>query len=256
MPESIKDPITGELMEKVFTEVLLGKYDVPYYYSGTSGLLKTQSPYWLNEAYADAISDKDVGLVRRNIRNANILELIINRLSIHEAKFLDVAGGYGLLTRLMKDKGFDCYSTDKYCKNLFAKEFEPTDNFSADVLFAFEVLEHLDDPLSFLSDMFEMYGAKTVIFSTLTFNTNIPPKDWWYYAFDTGQHITFYQPRTLALLAEKLGCHYYMLDDEYHMLTDKRLSYLSSLVLTNKHIRGLYSIFFRGKRKLISKKGN
>ena len=251
MIESIKDPVSGELMEMAFSEVVLGKYDVQYYYSENSGLLKTQTPFWLNEAYEEAISDKDIGLVRRNIRNANILELIISCLSIDKNKFLDLAGGYGLLTRLMRDKGYDCYTTDKYCQNIFAKTFEPTEDFKVDVLFAFEVLEHIDEPLNFLSEMFDKYGTRTIVFSTLTFEKNIPSKDWWYYAFDTGQHITFYQPRTLALMAERLGCNYYMLDSEFHVFTDKKLSFLSSLVITNKYFRKLYSVYLRIKRKLI-----
>ncbi|MDM9385349.1 methyltransferase domain-containing protein [Chlorogloeopsis sp. ULAP01] len=83
-----------------------------------------------------------------------------------KGKFLDVSGGYGLLTRLMRDIGFDCYTTDKYCQNLFAKAFEPTDKFEADALFAFEVLEHIENPLKFLSKIFMKSGCKTLIFST------------------------------------------------------------------------------------------
>ena len=65
-------PISNKKMNPVFSETILGKYKVQYYYSEESGLLKTEHPYWLDEAYQEAISDLDTGLVARNISNSNI----------------------------------------------------------------------------------------------------------------------------------------------------------------------------------------
>ena len=119
-------------MEYVFSETILGKHKVKYFYCQESGMLKTEPPYWLEEAYQDAIADTDTGIVNRNINNSRTLEAVIECLGIKNGTLLDVAGGYGLLARLMRDKGFDCYTTDKYCKNLFAKTFEPQAGFKAD----------------------------------------------------------------------------------------------------------------------------
>ena len=38
--------------------------------------------------------------------------------------YLDVDGGYGMLTRLMRDYGFHFYWTDPYCQNILARGFE------------------------------------------------------------------------------------------------------------------------------------
>lgn len=245
-------PVSGKPMEPVFEETILGKYSVTYYYCRDSGLLKTEKPYWLDEAYHDAITDTDTGLVARNIRNANQLEVILHLLGTAHGRFLDVAGGYGLLTRLMRDKGFDCYTTDKYCKNIFAKIFEPTKEFSADCLFAFEVFEHLEDPMTFLSRAFSLYNSKTIVLSTLTFSNKIPSKDWWYYSFEGGQHITFYQAKTLALLADNLSCNYHMLSPSLHLITDKVITQPTRTLLSSRFF-AILSPYVRYRRKQLSK---
>ena len=236
-------------MRLVFSETIMGKYKVGYYYSDESGLLKTEDPYWLAEAYENAINDADVGLVDRNIRNSNLIEALLVGFSMDKGKLLDVSGGYGMLTRLLRDKGFDAYTTDKYCQNLFAKSFEPGDNFNADVMFCFGVLEHVSHPVDFLTEMISSYGCKTIICSTTTFQGEIPPNSWKYYAFETGQHITFYQPRTLHALARLLGCNYYMINQWYHIITDRQLSPISRHLLFNKYIRKAYGTVVRQRRK-------
>ena len=243
-------------MEPVFSEILLRKWKVTYYYCQACGILKTEEPYWLDEAYQEAISDTDTGLVARNIHHSNNLEVILACLSLENGKFLDVAGGYGLLARLMRDKGFDCYTTDKYCQNVFAKTFEPGNDFKADALFAFDVLEHLEDPLQFLSAVFNWYRCKTIIFSTLTFEDTIPSKDWWYYSFDSGQHITFYQPRTLSLLAEHFACEYYRISPNLHIITDLEIPKVRRHLLLNRPLRRLYASYVRYKRRGLSKVGD
>ena len=134
-----------------FLQYPLNKYTVDYFYCKESGLLQTEFPYWLTEAYSAAINLTDTGLVNRNLINAEMLGVMIERLALSGGKLLDIAGGYGLLTRLLRDKGFDCYTTDKYCQNLFAKTFEPAESFKADALFAFEALEHVAEPLKFVT---------------------------------------------------------------------------------------------------------
>ena len=73
---------------------------------------------------------------------------------------------------------------------------------------AFEVLEHVHAPLTFLEQSLSKYGTRTVIFSTELYEGVPPrPEDWWYYALKTGQHISFYRLGTLKFLANSLGLH-------------------------------------------------
>lgn len=228
-------PVSGGPMRPVFEETILRKYRVQYYYCSDCGFLGTEHPYWLADAYSEAISEADIGLVQRNIANSIIAKILLKKcLGKTSGQYLDVAGGYGLLTRLLRDKGVDCYTTDKYCKNIFAKGFEPTTDFRADALFAFEVLEHVDSPLTFIREMFDTYKCKTLIFSTKTYSKSIPDPDWWYYAFDTGQHISFYQERTLSTLAVKLGCKYYKISPDLHMITDVKIRKTAVMLCSNK----------------------
>lgn len=254
MAETIHCPISGQPMTPVFSEVVLGKHKVTYYYCEASGLLRTEPPYWLAEAYQDAITRTDIGLLDRNVRNSKVLAAITCILGLQNGKLLDLAGGYGVLTRLMRDFGFDCYTTDKYCQNLFAKTFEPGVRFKADILSTFEVLEHVEDPLRHVADAFQQYGCRTLVFSTLTFTGAVPPRDWPYYSFSNGQHITFYQPRTLALLAERLGCKYLMLKPGLHLITDRRLSGLQRRLILNPWLRKLVALCVQFDRRNLRKR--
>lgn len=245
-------PITGEPMEQAFRATVLHRYQVQYYTCPASGLLRTEAPYWLAEAYSSAIAGTDTGLVQRNVANARSLAPLIQRLGRADGKLLDIAGGYGLLTRLLRDQGFDCYSVDEYCENLFAAAFEPGAAFAADLLFAFEVLEHLEDPVKFLEQVFARYRCRTLIFSTTTFEGPPPAADWWYYSFETGQHISFFQPRTLSLLAERLGCRYMRLRQGFHMFTDQPLSPRFLMVERSGLLSRLTAAVIRRQRRALS----
>lgn len=238
-------------MHSAFLARVLRKYDVQYYCCATCGLLRTEKPYWLDEAYQSPIAAADTGLIGRNLANQSLLEPFLHEVFNGNGRFLDVSGGYGLLTRLMRDIGFDCYTTDPYCENLFAKGFEPGEGFKADALFAFEVLEHTPDPLRFLTDTFGRYGCRTLVFSTETYRGEVPAQDWWYYGFSAGQHITFYQPRTLERLAAKLGMTYLALGPSAHLFTGQPLSATSRLLLRSP-LRRLYGRFVRLKRRQLS----
>jgi hypothetical protein len=237
-------------MHSVFSATILGKYRITYFYCNASGLLQTEPPYWLSEAYGSAIPDADTGLLERNVANQSRLEPILHRIIRNDSqRIVDVGAGYGLLTRLLRDRGFDCYSYDAHCANLFAAGFEAGDHFDADVLLAMEVLEHVEDPKSFLSGLFGKYNCRRIIFSTAVFDDQVPPLDWWYYSFDSGQHITFYQPRTLEILARKLGCFYSRLGSDLHMISNTPLSDLDRALLAGSRLSIAYARYVRLMRR-------
>jgi 2-polyprenyl-3-methyl-5-hydroxy-6-metoxy-1,4-benzoquinol methylase len=246
-------PICGRHpMKLAFSEVVIGKHKADYFTCENCGLIQAEKPYWLKEAYHHPIAHSDTGAAMRCVRHQKKLEPILYRLFRGRGKFLDIGGGYGLLTRLLRDIGFDCYSTDKYCKNIFAIGFEPSEIIHADAVFAFEVLEHIEDPLGFLRAAMQTYTCNTVLFSTLVYSGAVPPKDWWYYSFHTGQHITFYQAKTLSLLAQKLCAHYYMLNQGFHMISRRPIRPFDRYIFSNRYALALYSVVVRLIRRRCS----
>ena len=104
----------------------------------------------------------------------------------------------------MRDNGIDFYWSDKYSKNLLARGFEAKPG-QYDIAVAFEVLEHLQNPIEFLRNARKEFQFHTCFFSATCFDDeNLPGADWWYWAFEGGQHISFFSRRALLWMAEQL----------------------------------------------------
>lgn len=237
--------ICGAPRHVAFEHLVLNKYLSTYEFCDRCGLLQARDPHWLDEAYSDAIADTDTGLVQRNLLNANLLTVLLATLFERQGRFLDIAGGYGMLTRLMRDGGFDFYWSDKYCSNLLARGFgmdaaEPP--FVA--VTAFEVLEHVQDPLAFVKEALAAAQTRSIFFSTELFSGRPPPPTWWYYMFDAGQHISFYQRKTLHAIAQNFSLNCYSRGN-IHLLTDRNISPHLFRILTTPRLVQLLAPLIR-----------
>jgi len=204
---------------------ILEKYDVDYFQCANCGFVQTEDPFWLEEAYSEPIANSDVGLVYRNTYLSNVTENLIYNLFNHNAKFVDYGAGYGLFVRTMRDKGFNFYWHDKYCENIFAKGFlaEKPENKVYEVVTAFEVFEHLVNPLTEIESILDF--SRNILFSTeLLPDTNPKPNEWWYYALLEGQHISLYTTKALSIIAEKFKLNLYSNGSSLHLLTQKQIS--------------------------------
>lgn len=247
--------------DDLFKLRVLNKYSVSYYRCGNCGFLQTEEPYWLKEAYSQAISDLDTGIIARNLSLAEKTSLIIKSSFDVKWKFLDYAGGYGMFVRLMRDKGFNFYHYDKFCQNLFARHFdignEPDkvkERF--ELVTAFEFLEHLPDPMNEINKILELTDS-------LLFSTELIPKgmdnlkDWWYLSAESGTHVSFYTCQTLKAISEMLKCALFSNGSNLHMLTRRNLKkpcFLDSSrfgIMRSKFSLILSRLFYQNNSSLI-----
>ena len=246
--------LCGHSRNPAFEHAILNGRRVTYYHCEQCGLLQTDEPTWLAEAYSEATSPLDAGLVARNAALSRTLSAVLSAVFDARGTFIDIGGGHGLLTRWMRDYGFNFYWTDKYAQNLFARGFEvPANPGPVQGLVACEVMEHIPDAKAFLQDIFSRYLTKTLVFTTLTYEGAPPGPDWWYYAFSAGQHVSFYTRKTLHTLAETLGTRYYPLSDSLHIFTDRAISSLAVRLLSIKGGIRLYGGWRRFWKTLPSK---
>lgn len=209
---------------KIFSAELLNK-EVLYFECIKCGYVQTEKPTWLDEAYANPINTSDTGIMERNLGNARLVRAVMPLLKMKKATVVDFAGGYGILVRLLRDKGINALWSDGYCKNLLSAGFEHSGQ-AAELVTAFEVFEHFVDPQSELTKLFST--APNVLLSTLIIPTPTPNiKDWLYYGLEHGQHIGFYRNATLQYLASKNNKYLYSDGKAYHLFTSKPISVLA-----------------------------
>ncbi|MCK4664987.1 MAG: class I SAM-dependent methyltransferase [Bacteroidales bacterium] len=205
----------------LFKAKVLKKYKASYYKCKKCGFIQTEKPFWLKEAYSLKNTYTDTGYVSRNINFSNMTENIIEINFDYNGKFIDYGAGYGLFVRLMRDKGFHFYWHDIYENNIFAFGFDVKkivkNNY--ELLIAFEVFEHLVDPVKEIKKMFKF--SNNILFSTALqpdkeiHNIN----DWWYFAPEGGQHISFYTLNSLEYISRKFNAYLFSNGNNIHLLS-------------------------------------
>jgi hypothetical protein len=170
--------------------MVLYKYQATYYRCPNCGFIQTEAPYWLNEAYTKAIAPADTGIIARNINNAANLVFFMQFIQLGPA--LDFGGGHGILTRIMRDYGFDFYHYDKYAENLFASGFEGDLDKRYALVTSFENFEHFVNPIE---EIEKLLGIADIVY----FSTELLPP---------------YNKR-LVVLCARYGAAYFILRSRY-----------------------------------------
>lgn len=189
----------------LFEKRVLDGRRVGYFQCPACGLTQTEEPTWLEAAYASPIAVADTGILARNWGARRFAATFLHLAGMREEPGLDHAAGYGLFVRLMRDAGFSFYWRDPYAVNLFARGFEWTPGLGAPrVVTAFEVMEHWVRPLEEFRAIAAL-GAEWILTSTELHPGARPSHDWHYLVPESGQHVAFYRPDTLARLGRESG---------------------------------------------------
>jgi 2-polyprenyl-3-methyl-5-hydroxy-6-metoxy-1,4-benzoquinol methylase len=193
--------LCGGGLRHQFQLQVLRQHDVAYFECMNCGSLQTEQPYWLEQAYcATNLSQLDTGAAQRNIDNLVACFAVSKLLGLRN--IVDFGGGDGLLCRLLRDYGLNCYVSDKYATAAYAQGFKTPAFERPDLLLAFEVMEHFANPREEVAQLFAS-SPRVLLLSTIRYRGQ--SSDWWYLAADSGQHVFFYSKQALVMVAEKYG---------------------------------------------------
>jgi len=215
---------SADISESIFSGNILGN-SVAYFECATCGYVQTEDPTWLDQAYSSVINGSDTGIMVRNQANVRVVLGTLASIGARRGRVVDFAGGYGLLVRMLRDKGVEALWTDPFCENLVAVGFEYSSEGGkkSDLVTAFEAFEHFADPVSEIEKMFSI--GENLLVSTEIIPTPAPSlTEWWYYGLDHGQHIGFFRVATLEFIAKRFGKHLVTDGRSLHLFTDRPVS--------------------------------
>ncbi|EMI19712.1 methyltransferase type 11 [Rhodopirellula maiorica SM1] len=217
---------------------ILGRHEIEYFRCVDCEFIQTETPYWLDEAYDSAIVSTDVGLVGRNEAFAKIVDRTLRLVMPGIESGVDYGGGYGMFTRMMRDRGHDFSHYDPYCENLFAQGYEVQPGAQQfDLATAFEVFEHMADPHQDLKTL-DSLGANWIISTRIVPDPAPQPDQWWYYVLEGGQHIALWSHRALQSIASQYKRHLTVTRRGMHLFSQQKVNpFLVRSVVRNRSIR-------------------
>ncbi len=130
---------------------------------------------------------------------------------------LDYGGGNGRLSHLLQQDGIDYRTHDPYGKT----DFNEGLGHKANVISAFEVLEHTVDPVATFADMLRFASDRVLIVaSTQVSDGHLDSGllSWEYIAPRSG-HVTIYTRESLGLLAQKYSLDYTPVTRGLHLMS-------------------------------------
>lgn len=189
---------------------------------GTCSFLFVANPVWLSGSFASELNRMDVGSVDRSLLVASFVRGILGRRTTRSNwTVLDVGGGDGLMTRVLRNCGVDCRWTDPYCEPVFNVGPPASEVGQFDLAVMGEVALHLVDPLNSFREV--LSRADRLMFTAVVPPADVTP-DWWYLMPSTGQHVAFYPVPAIAEIARHLDVDWCSDGKFFHLLSTTGIS--------------------------------
>lgn len=215
--------VCKSLSEKFGSAVIFNN-SVSYFECPICGYIQTEKPYWLEKAYHSTMNLTDTGIIKRNLDNLRNVLAVISMIGItNDHHVVDFGAGYGVLVRMLRDKGINAFWNDPFCENLFARGFEYESQNNVKLVTSFETFEHFEDPCLEFSHLKSI--SSNILISTLLAPEPAPSfSKWWYYGQEHGQHIGFFRLKTLEYLATKHKMNLISIGNFLHFFSKRKYS--------------------------------
>jgi SAM-dependent methyltransferase len=166
---------------------------------------------WTEERYRNEIYNEDYHLCDQPFREERPRKLAAwLESNLQPCDLVDFGGGEGRLAELLVEKGFRARSYDP-----FYGEAKWPDS-DADVVTAFEVVEHVPDQRALFGSLKALCRpGGVIIFSTFLKRQRLT-EDWWYASPRNG-HVSFHTADSLGRLMAELGLASFSLSPELHV---------------------------------------
>jgi hypothetical protein len=197
-------------LSRAFDAVVLGDVPVTYHRCDRCGSLMLLDPYWLPRSYATVFNpDPDHGRMRRTLFVHRFLRrLRASGVLPRSYSSLDYGSGFGILVRLLRDRGADAWGYDRYATPIFAEPFcqrELPDR-EFDLVTSIEVIEHTENPVEVLTLPRErLKDDGVLVVSTEFVDGQSDLAAWHYLALEHGQHVTMFSRVGLRAAAHASG---------------------------------------------------
>ena len=201
--------------------------------------LTVKDPAWIDGSFGPELNKFDLGAIDRSLIVADFVEVLSHLVTGMRTSSLDWGGGYGLLTRMCRDRGSNMTNYEPFVRPLFSGPAQVYELHYCDLILASEVFLHLTEPLTHLTRL--LTYADSVLVTAV-----VPPHristNWWYLMPQTGQHVSFFPIKSLEELASKTNTFLYTDKRFFHLFSRRRLSIFQRTAITWRPL--LYFLVF------------